>query len=216
MIELIDVTKYYRSGGSRKTVINNVSFRFEPGTSYGILGGNGSGKSTLIRVLAGTEPLNRGTIRRTVRVSWPLGLRMFHPRLTGRENVRFVARTYGADVKRVSEFVEDFAELGEYINMPVNTYSSGMNARLAFGLSLAIDFDVYLIDEVIAVGDARFQARCKEMFAARRKVSDVIMVSHQTPILKDYCTQGALLSNGRLVPFESLDQAISAHARMNG
>jgi hypothetical protein len=139
-----------------------VSTVFDTSRSYGLLGVNGAGKTTTLRLIAGTELPNSGTVRRSVRVSWPLGFAGgFHPLMSGRENVHFVARVYGADVRRVTNFVEDFAELGEYIDLPFKTYSSGMMARLAFGLSMAIEFDVYLVDEITAVGDARFQNRCQ-------------------------------------------------------
>jgi capsular polysaccharide transport system ATP-binding protein len=189
---------------------------FESGWSYGILGVNGAGKSTTIRLLAGTELPNSGKIRRTVRVSWPLGFSGgFHPQMTGRENVRFVARAYGHDVRQVMDFVEDFAELGDYIDAPVKTYSSGMISRLAFGLSMAIEFDCYLIDEITGVGDFRFQARCKEAFARRRAHADLIVVSHSMHTIKDYCQRGAVLVDGRLIMFEKVDQAIELYSRMN-
>src|SRR5690606_30956741 len=149
--------------------------------------GNGSGKSPLVRLLSGTESPSRGRVRRSVRVSWPRGFRLLPPQLTGREHLRFVADTYGEATAAATDFVEDCAELGDYLNLPVKSYSSGMGARLAFALSLAIDFDVYLIDELTAVGDKRFQERCREMFARRREVSDVIMVSHNFGTIREYC-----------------------------
>ena len=149
------------------------------------MGVNGAGKSTTMRLIAGTELPNSGRVRRDVRVSWPLGFAGgFHPLMTGRENVKFVARIYGADVRKTLDFVEDFSEIGDYIDAPVKTYSSGMMARLSFGLSMAIDFECYLIDEITAVGDARFQARCVGTFAERRKRADIIMVSHSMETIK--------------------------------
>jgi capsular polysaccharide transport system ATP-binding protein len=151
-----------------------------------------------------------------VRVSWPLGFGGgFHPLVSGRENVKFVARIYGADVRKVLNFVEDFAELGDYIDAPVRTYSSGMGARLAFGMSMAIDFDVYLIDEVTAVGDARFAARCQAVFNQRRAHTDLIVVSHSMGTIKDYCDQAAVLVNGQLIMYESVDRAIEVYNRLN-
>src|SRR5664279_1849203 len=150
MIALQDVSKFYRIEGYRKVVLNHVSINFEAGHSYGILGVNGAGKSTLVRILAGTELPNAGRVRRSVRVSWPLGFAGMHPGMTGRENVRFIARAYGENIKRTVEFVEDFAEIGHYMDAKVRTYSSGMLQRVAFGLSMAIRFDCYLIDEVLA------------------------------------------------------------------
>lgn len=160
MIQLDNVYKFYYRSQIHNVVLNHVSAQFKSGTSYAILGMNGAGKSTLIRLLAGAELPNAGKIRRSVRVSWPLGFTGgLHRFLSGRENVRFVARAYGENVKKVVEFVEDFAELGRHFDMSVETYSSGMRARLAFGLSLAIDFDVYLIDETLSVGDSRFKKK---------------------------------------------------------
>src|ERR1700722_19750732 len=165
MIQLNKVFKFYRTEGHTKIVLDHVSAVFDTTRSCGLLGVNGAGKSTTLRLIAGTELPNSGTVRRTVRVSWPVAFSGgFHPLMTGRANVRFVARVYGADIRRVTDFVEDFAELGDYMDIPIKTYSSGMAARLAFGLSMAIEFDVYLVDEITAVGDARFADRCKTAF----------------------------------------------------
>ena len=147
-------------------MLDQLSAVFEEGVSVGILGRNGAGKSTLLRILGGAEQPDSGRVIRKGRVSWPIGFSGgFNGSLTGEENARFVARIYDADIDRVIEFAKDFAEIGDYFQMPVRTYSSGMKARLAFGLSMAIDFDTYLVDEVTAVGDATFQERCREAFA---------------------------------------------------
>jgi capsular polysaccharide transport system ATP-binding protein len=216
MIELEDVFKYYKSNGHRKIVLNHVSLDFQAGRSYGILGVNGAGKSTLMRILAGTEMPNGGRVRRKARISWPLGFSGgLHPKLTGRENVKFVSRVYGADPRKVIGFVEDFAEIGAYIDVPIMTYSSGMLARLAFGLSIAIDFDCYLIDEVTAVGDARFAARCRDEFAKRKQKSDIIMVSHVMTTIKDYCDRGMVLAGGQLHVFRDVDDAIDLYKKLN-
>ncbi len=216
MIHLRGVTKQYRIGAHRRVVLRNVTADFDTGTSYGILGINGAGKSTLVRLLAGTLQPTAGRIRRTVRVSWPLGFSVgFHPLMTGRENLKFAARAYGEDVRRVTNFVEDFAELGDFIDVPVQTYSSGMQARLAFGLSMAVQFDCYLIDELTAVGDARFAAKCNEVFAKRREHCDVIMVSHAMETLKAHCQKGGVLADGNLIFFDNLDDAIELYRRMN-
>jgi capsular polysaccharide transport system ATP-binding protein len=216
MIQLNDVFKFYRTDSHLKIVLDHVSGVFETGWSYGLLGVNGAGKSTTMRLLAGTELPNAGKIRRSVRVSWPLGFSGgFHPAMTGRENVRFVARAYGHDVHRVSDFVEDFAELGDYLEAPVKTYSSGMLSRLAFGLSMAIEFDCYLIDEITAVGDARFAARCQDAFARRRANADLIVVSHSVETVRAYCQRGAVLVDGRLIMFHNVDDAIEMYNRMN-
>lgn len=216
MIKLDDVFKFYRTAGYKKVVLDHVSVVFEPGRSYGLLGVNGAGKSTLLRLIAGTELPNAGRIQRTARVSWPLGFAGgFHPHMTGRENVKFVARAYGENVDEVLDFVEDFAELGDYIDAPFRTYSSGMMARLGFGMSLAVTFDCYLVDEITAVGDARFQARCKAIFDRRRQHSDMIVVSHSMATIKDYCDHGVVLVDGRLIMFDSVDHAIEAYNRLN-
>ena len=216
MIELQNVFKYYRSHGHVKVVLDHISFDFAAGRSYGILGVNGAGKSTLMRVLAGTELPNSGRVRRRARISWPLGFSGgLHPKLTGRENVQFVARIYGANVRQVTNFVEDFAEIGAYIDVPIMTYSSGMIARLAFGLSIAIDFECYLIDEVTAVGDARFAQRCKTEFERRKKTADIIMVSHSMETIRDYCDRGAVLVGGCLHIFQDVNNAIELYKKLN-
>ena len=216
MIQLDRVFKFYKTEGNVKIVLDHVSTVFEPGRSYGLLGVNGAGKSTTIRLIAGTELPNSGRIRKSVRVSWPLGFGGgFHPLMTGRENVKFISRIYGADIARTLAFVEDFAEIGDYIDAPVKTYSSGMMARLAFGASMAIDFDCYLVDEVTAVGDARFQARCKQVFDERRKHTDLIVVSHSMTTIQDYCERAGVLVDGQIIMFASVDNAIEAYNRLN-
>ena len=216
MIQLDRVFKFYTASGQTKIVLDHVSTVFQTGHSYGLLGVNGAGKSTLLRLIAGTELPNSGRIKRSVRVSWPLGFAGgFHPQMTGRENIKFVARAYGERITTVLDFVEDFAELGDYIDAPYKTYSSGMMARLAFGLSMAIEFDCYLIDETTAVGDARFQARCKLAFDERRKRSDLIIVSHSIHTVKAYSDHGAVLVDGQLIMFDSVDRAIETYNRMN-
>ena len=167
-------------------------------------------------MIAGTILPNAGRIKKTIRVSWPLGFANgFHPQMTGKENLNFVSRAYGEDVRRVARFVDEFAELGDYINAPVRTYSSGMMARLAFGLSMAIEFDCYLVDEITAVGDARFQQRCKTAFDNRRKNADIIMVSHSMETIKDYCDKGMLLVDGRVMVYDDVEHAIEAYYRLN-
>lgn len=216
MISLENVFKFYKTEGHTKIVLDHVSGVFESGRSYGLLGVNGAGKSTTLRLISGTELPNSGRLRRTVRVSWPLGFASgFHHLMSGRENVKFIARAYGEDIRQVINFVEDFAELGDYIDAPIKTYSSGMLARLAFGLSMAIEFDCYLIDEITAVGDQRFQARCNAAFNARRKHSDLIVVSHSMSTIKEYCDRGAVLVDGHLLMFDDVDKAIEIYNRLN-
>lgn len=216
MIYLDRVFKYYRTHGTTKIILDHVTMDFRVGSSYALMGINGAGKSTLMRILAGAELPNAGRVVRKGRISWPLGFAGgLHPKLTGRENVQFVARVYGHDVKRTIDFVEDFAELGSYMDVPLVTYSSGMAQRLAFGLSMAIEFECYLIDEVLAVGDARFQQRCHDEFARRRERSDIIMISHSMPMLKSYCSRGIVLANGVLHLFTNIDDAIELYKQLN-
>ena len=208
MIELEQVTKAYATGTGTNVVLDAVSFSFPRQTNIGVLGKNGAGKSTLLRVVAGTESPDSGHVRRAGAVSWPIGFSGgFNGTLSGEENCRFVARIYGADVDEVVGFTMEFAELSEYFYMPVKTYSSGMRARLAFGLSMAIEFDVYLVDEVTAVGDARFQQKCRNAFEERSGRSSVIIVSHQLATIKDYCQHCAVLHQGRLHYFTSIEEA---------
>ncbi|MGF0524375.1 ABC transporter ATP-binding protein [Agrobacterium pusense] len=216
MIRFQNVSKHFKTRSHKKIILDRVNLEFERGYSYGVLGVNGAGKSTTMRMIAGTILPNSGRIRKNVRVSWPLGFAGgFNPEMTGRENLNFVARAYGENVQRVSRFVEEFAELGDYINAPVRTYSSGMGARLAFGLSMAIEFECYLVDEVTAVGDARFQKRCKDAFDSRRKNSDIIMISHAMDTIKNYCERAVLLVDGRMMYYDDVERAIEAYYRLN-
>jgi capsular polysaccharide transport system ATP-binding protein len=217
MIRLDNVHKSYRTRIGRKIVLRDVSATFPQGRNIGILGVNGAGKSTLIRLLAGAEWPDSGTIERHGRVSFPLGFGgSFSPYVTGRENVTFIARVYGIDPKTVLAYVADFTELGDYMDMPVITYSAGMRAKLAFGVCLAIDFDIYLIDEITAVGDASFQVRCREAFEDRMKRADIIMVSHDFHTIRSYCDTGAILSAGELMIYDDLEDAIADYRAMLG
>jgi capsular polysaccharide transport system ATP-binding protein len=208
VIELSEVTKSYQTRSGSNVVLDRISFTFPPRTNIGILGKNGSGKSTLLRVIAGTEQPDSGTIRWGGLVSWPIGFSGgFNGSLSGEENCRLVARIYGADIDEVVGFTMDFSELGEYFHMPVRTYSSGMRSRLAFGLSMAIQFDAYLVDEVTAVGDANFQAKCRKAFEERSDRSSVIIVSHQMTTVRAYCDSCAVLKNGKLLAFDSIEAA---------
>lgn len=207
MIVLDDVTKAYRTQAGDHVVLDQLNVTFPDKVSIGILGKNGAGKSTLLRILGGAEQPDAGKVIRSGRVSWPIGFAGgFNGSLSGEENCRFVARIYDADVDEVVEFARGFAEIGKYFNMPVRTYSSGMRARLAFGLSMAIDFDTYLVDEVTAVGDSTFQAKCRQAFAERRERSSVIIVSHQLNTIKQYADRYALLRRGKLHIYDDIDR----------
>jgi len=215
MIRLEHVTKTFRTPRGRKLVLDNASATFEAGHNVGILGVNGAGKSTLIRLIAGSELPDRGIVRRYGRVSFPLGFGgTFHGALSGCENAAFIARIYGAPVGATLDYVEDFAELGEYWTMPVNTYSSGMRARLAFAVCLAIDFDVYLIDEITEVGDQRFRRKCADAFRARMAHSDIILVSHNPQTIRQYCDRGAILADGALSLYDEIGAALIRYHRM--
>ena len=212
MIRMTNVRKTYRANRVRKVVLDDVSAVFDTRHAYGILGLNGAGKSTLMRIIAGTEQPDRGRIYRGV--SWPLAFNQgFHPGMTGRENLTFVANIYGVSPRYVTEFVIDFAELGAYIDAPVSTYSSGMQSRLAFGMSMAIEFDFYLIDEVTAVGDERFTARCTQALLERRQRSGLMLVSHGIGAIKSLCDRGAILKDGKLTLFDDVDTAIEHYRR---
>lgn len=215
MIAFEDVTKQYRTVRGVRTVLDRASFSFEPGHNYGILGANGAGKSTLLRLIAGAEHPDRGQVMREARVSFPLGFSgTFHGHLTGRNNTTFLARVYGADEEQVADFVADFSELGAYFDLPIHTYSSGMMAKLAFGVSFALDFDIYLIDEATEVGDTRFRKKCAQVFRERIARSDIIMVSHNSHTIRAFCDRAAILMGGRLEFFDSVDMAMQVYARL--
>lgn len=217
MIALDRVGKAYATPAGRRVVLEETTADFAAGHNFGILGANGAGKSTLIRLLAGSEKPDRGRISRDARVSFPLGFGgTFHGALSGRENVAFIARIYGAAVGATIRFVEEFAELGEYFRMPVETYSAGMRARLAFGACLAIDFDVYLVDEVTEIGDERFRRRCALAFRERLRQSDIILATHNAHTIRQYCDRGAILAGGRLRLFDDLAEAFAQYRRMLG
>lgn len=214
MIALDGVSKSYPTPAGRKIVLDNATVTFAAGHNVGILGVNGAGKSTLIRLLAGTEPPDRGIVRREARVSFPLGYGgTFHGALSGRENVVFIARVYGAAVRPMLRYVEEFAELGAYFDMPVNTYSAGMRARLAFAACLAVDFDVYLIDEVTETGDERFRRKCAAAFRERMARSDIILVTHNRQTIRQYCDLGAVLANGVLRLCDDMTSALDRYHR---
>lgn len=207
-----NVSKYYLTKEGPRRVLENLSIDFPRGRSIAILGRNGAGKSTLMRLIAGVEAPSRGQVERVTRVSWPIGFGGgVHGRLSGFENCRFIARIYNVDPREMTEFVAEFSDLGKYFHMPVHTYSSGMRAKLAFGMSMAIQFDCYLIDELTAVGDAQFKKKCREVFDTRLAGADVIMVSHQPGTMKDYCDMAAVLHEGQIRFFENIDEAIAIY-----
>ena len=217
MIEFRNVSKSYKITEGKNTILDNVSFKFPEKKNIGVLGVNGAGKSTLLRLIAGSEYPDSGKILRKGKYSWPLGFSgSFHPHLSGIENLRFACRIYGADIKYVTEFVKDFAEIGDYIEEPIKTYSSGMKSRLAFGLSMAINFDVYLVDEIMGVGDQGFQKKCHDAFTAKRETSSVIMVSHNMRTIRDYSDVAILLTGEQLEIHEDVNHAIDLYNKLTG
>jgi capsular polysaccharide transport system ATP-binding protein len=217
MITLRNVCKDYPTRAGPRRVLDDINLTIRPGERVGILGRNGAGKSTLIRLISGSEPPTLGTIKRNMSVSWPLAFSGgFHGSLTGADNVRFICRIYGVDFRPRFEFVEDFSELGVYMHEPVGSYSSGMKARLAFAISMTIDFDCYLIDEVMAVGDARFRERCKvELFEKRRDKAKLI-VSHSHRQLKGNCDRFLLIENGRMEEHDDFKEVYFRYKQIIG
>lgn len=212
MIRFENVTKSYVLAGRRKTVAHNISLEIPTGVCVGLLGRNGAGKSTLMRMIAGTLAPTSGYIYHSGTVSWPVGFAgSFHPELSGAQNTRFIARVYGCDTEELVDFVADFAELGSHFHLPFRTYSSGMRSRLAFGVSMGVRFDTYLIDEVTSVGDASFQARSRDMLKARTQQAGAIVVSHAMGMIRQLCTSGAVLEQGHLTYFDDIEKAIAQH-----
>lgn len=208
MIELIHITKRYPVRSGWRNILRGVNFKLEPGQKAGILGRNGSGKSTFVRIVAGAESPTTGTVRHGMRVSWPIafsgGTAGY---MTGLDNLKFICRVYGVDYKKALPKVEDFAELGPYMREPVRTYSSGMTARLSFALSMAIEFDCYLIDEVMAVGDKRFQDKCQVELFEKRADRSLILVSHVPGQIKKHCNLFFVMRDGILHRFEDIELA---------
>jgi capsular polysaccharide transport system ATP-binding protein len=213
MILLDDVSKYYATRErQRRWILRNTTAVIRPGDRLGILGRNGTGKSTLVRLLGGVEYPSSGRIERRMSVSWPLAHGIgVHAALTGADNARFIARIYDRPVDELVTAVNDFAELDAYMDMPISTYSAGMMARLLLGLSLAMDFDCYLIDEATSVGDARFIDRTQVALETRLQDRAVVMVSHHAQHIRTFCRTAAILHNGALTFFEDLDEAIATY-----
>ncbi len=212
MIDFCDVWKTYRLKGIKKPILRAFNLSFPNDRSIAIIGRNGAGKSTLLNMIAGTLLPDSGEIVRHGRTSWPMGfVGGFHGELTGRQNARFVARIYGADTDDMEAYVEDFAELDQFLDVPVRTYSSGMKARLAFAVSLAAKFDCYLVDEITGVGDAHFKKKCRTAFQERARNAQLIMASHSNETLRTYCSSALLLEKGSATYYEDLEQAFEAY-----
>lgn len=215
MIKIENLTKSYRTPAGRHYVFKDLNLEIPSGKSVAFIGRNGAGKSTLLRMIGGIDRPDSGKIITNKTISWPVGLAGgFQGSLTGRENVKFVARLYAKqeELKEKIEFVEEFAELGKYFDMPIKTYSSGMQSRLGFGLSMAFKFDYYIVDEVTAVGDARFKEKCAQLFKERHKESSFLMVSHSLNSLKEFCDVAIVFKDDNAVSFhEDIQEGIEEY-----
>lgn len=211
MIKLQNVTKYYPSALGNQYIFKNLNFEIPSGHNIAILGSNGAGKSTLFKILAGSEYPNKGKVITDLHLSWPVALTTgIHPQMSGAENARFIGTINGvADIDLYVRRVRQFAELGPKFDLPVNTYSSGMKPRLAFACSIGIDFDVYLIDEVTSVGDAKFRNKTREALTQKSKNANVIMVSHEMDELRHFCDSAIVLHKGELTFYNDLEQGIA-------
>lgn len=213
MIKLNNVAKTYytRSGPTR--VLKNVDLTVGKHEKVGILGRNGAGKSTLIRIISGAEDPDSGSVDQQMSVSWPLAFTgAFQGALTGIDNLKFICRIYGKDFRDKLEFVNEFSELGAYLREPVRSYSSGMAMRLAFAISMVIEFDCFLIDEVMAVGDARFHAKCHRELFEKRADRALIIVSHDAAYIREHCQRACVLHEGTLRSFDSIDGAFAYYS----
>jgi capsular polysaccharide transport system ATP-binding protein len=212
MIRFMNVSKHFNTPAGRKVLLQNTNIIFPTGRSVGLLGRNGAGKTTLMQIIGGSIKPNNGTIEKTGTISWTVGFAgSFNHQMTGAQNTKFVARIYGVDTTSLLDYVEDFAELGGHFHMPVRNYSSGMKSRLAFGISIGIPFDTYLVDEVTSVGDAAFKKKSRLAFMNRMKTAGAVVVTHSMAQLRQLCDSGAVLENGQLTYFENIEDAIHQH-----
>ena len=220
MICLDKVTKSYMTLNGRKVVFRDLTFELPEDANVGLIGRNGAGKSTLMRLLAAVDLPDSGKIITRGRLSWPVGLRGgMQKNLSGRDNVKFVCRIHGVRHSAMQEkirYVQEFAEIGEYFDRPVSTYSSGMQARLGFGTSMAFDFDYYLIDEVMAVGDVAFKMKSREVFKERLQRAKVILVSHNMRLIKMMCDVVVHLDQGHLKVYRKVRKGIAAYLEAGG
>lgn len=216
MIKLDNITKsYLLSGGHRHFVFKELSFTFPEGANIGLIGPNGAGKSTLMNILGGIDIPDSGRVITNKSISWPVGLSGgLQGSLTARDNVKFVARVYGyngAEMKEKVKYVEEFAEIGEYFDQPIKTFSSGMRARVTFGLSMAFDFDYYLVDEAGAVGDANFKKKSMAVYKEKLKSGNVILVSHNMAEVRSLCDHIVLINDGKAQVFNNIEEGISMY-----
>ena len=218
MIRLSNVCKDYHSETRQRyhRVLSGVELTVGQGEKLAVLGRNGAGKSTLIRIMSGAESPTLGTVERQMTVSWPVGLSGgIGGSMTGNDNIRFICRLYGKPFEPVRDYVDDFAQLGKFLSEPVRTYSSGMRARLNFALSLAVDFDCYLVDEIMAVGDSRFQQRSHEELFVKRGDRTLVLASHMPEAIRAYCSRAVVLHRGRAKVFDDLELAIAIYRDLN-
>lgn len=212
MIRLIDVSKTFHADGITKTVADQVTLTFPTGASVALIGRNGAGKSSLLKIISGTMRPSSGRVEMDGTVSWPVGFSgSFHGDLSGFQNTRFVARIYGVDTDHLVDFVHAVSELGDHFYLPFRTYSQGMRARLAFAVSMGIDFDTYLIDEITSVGDEAFREKSEAMLKARLERRGAIVVSHSAPLLKRMCSAAVVVEDGRAAWFDSVEEALRQH-----
>ncbi len=210
MIRVDHVTHHYHTRTGPHTVLDDVTFTVSPGEKVGILGRNGAGKSTLIRLLSGAERPTKGQVVCDMKLSWPLAFGgAFQGSLSGLDNLKFICRVYGVPYLDKIDYVQDFSELGKFLYEPVKSYSSGMQARLAFAISMAVEFDCFLIDEVIAVGDTRFHMKCQYELFEKRKDRALIMVSHDAATIREQCTKAGVLIAGKMRIFDDIDEAFA-------
>jgi len=217
MIRVENVNKVYRTHGGDSVVLRDINFKIARGEKIGILGRNGAGKSTLVRLMSGAERPTSGAIYRDMSVSWPIAFGgAFQSSLTGYDNLKFICRIHGVDAKEHVAFVQDFAELGKYFREPIKHYSSGMRARLAFAISMVVEFDCFLIDEVVAVGDVRFHEKCRVELFEKRADRAMLIVSHDAHFVREHCDHAAVLEGGELRMFNSVNDAyVYYDARMH-
>jgi capsular polysaccharide transport system ATP-binding protein len=215
MLRLNNISKWYPTTHGRRYVFRDLDFAFPDNASIGLIGSNGAGKSTLMRIIGGIDRPNSGSVETDARISWPVGLAGgFQTNLTARENVQFVCRVYGARgsaMRSVLDFVQDFAEIGDYFNLPMKSYSSGMRSRVAFGMSMAFEFDYYLIDEVMAVGDAQFRQKSHAVLRERLQKSRVILVSHNMADIAKHCHAVVLIQHGQATIYDNVKAGIAAY-----
>ncbi|KPQ07501.1 MAG: capsular polysaccharide transport system ATP-binding protein [Rhodobacteraceae bacterium HLUCCA12] len=215
MIRLENLSKGFWVKGTYTPVFQNLNLTIPTGKSVALLGGNGAGKSTLLQIVAGNVSADSGRVFSDGAISWPVGIASsVHKDLTGAQNTRFIARSYGVDTDSLCDFVQDFAEIGRHFFAPIRTYSSGMKSRLMFGLSMGIQFDTYLVDEVTAVGDARFKRKSRQLFSQRIQTAGAIMVNHNLKELHAYCDSAMVLHRGQIRFFDDLDEAVATHNRL--